>query len=514
VVAVFVLVIAASAIVIAWVIRERAAQGTKARSYAVTTETVARLGSAFRDQETGQRGFILTGLPDFLQPYQDGLTTAAQLEAEIRARHPHDELVMQQLDAVEAAGGAYRTDSAEPTIAARRAGGAGYMPDNPTLARGKALFDAVRRKLAALGHTVDQRYADQLAASSRLFRVQVTALVVSVTLLVVLLGLSTIALRRWVTRPLEDIADAVGKVEAGELSTPIPREGPEDVRSLARAVDGMRIRLLSEIDLADRARKAVEQRAAIVLELQTVLTPEPSGVPAGWSAAAGLRPAEGMLAGDCYDLVRLGEDRMVAMVLDIAGHGAVAALTALRCREALRAALRSDADPGAALATLDPLSDDLASDLFLTAFLAVVDAPTGTMRWANAGHPAALLRHGEMLEELGATGPAIGPFPGSWRTATTAIQPGDDLVLYTDGVAEARGPDGFFGADRILAAVARGPSTPAQLVDRLLEEAHEYAGGRLADDATALVLHRESIGAGRQPAVPLDDRSAEAVGGS
>jgi len=281
------------------------------------------------------------------------------------------------------------------------------------------------------------------------------------------------------------------------------------VKSLARAVDGMRLRLLSEIDDAQRARQAVEQRASIVLELQTVLTPEPSVVPVGWSVAAGLRPAEGLLAGDCYDVVRLGEDAMVVMVLDIAGHGAVAALTALRCRDAIRAALRNDADPGAALALLDPLSDDLADDLFLTAFLAVIDPRSGTVRWANAGHPAGLLRHGEELVELGTTGPAIGPFPGRWRTATATIQPGGDLVLYTDGLTEARGAAGFYGTDRLLSAVSTGPATPGELVDRLLEQAVEHAGGRLADDATALVVHRAALDAPLAAEAPVDQPTAE-----
>ena len=114
------------------------------------------------------------------------------------------------------------------------------------------------------------------------------------------------------------------------------------------------------------------------------------------------------------------------------------------------------------------------------------------MRWANAGHPPGMLRLGGDVVELPPTGPAIGPFPGRWRTELATIPPGGELILYTDGLTEARGPTGFYGTGRLMTTVAHGPAEAAELVDRLLEEALGHARGRLADDATAVVVPRTS----------------------
>jgi CHASE3 domain sensor protein len=488
----FVGLVVVSAVVITWTVWARSDRGVEARRYVATMQDVARLSTAFSDQETGQRGFLLTGDESFLLPYQQGLSSVRELDSAIKARLPHDETVRRDLDGVLAAGARWRTEAAEPQITARRERGTAAIQD-PAAVQANALFDQVRSALDRLQGTVNGRYAEQVAAGTRLFHVQVGGLVLALALALALAGGAVVLLRRWVTYPLAELADAVSRVGRGELGTAIPQNGPGDVRALARAIDGMRHRLVTEIDEAQHARQAVEQRASIVLELQAVLTPEPTDVPDGWTVAAGLRPAEGLLAGDCYDIVRLDPDNLVVMVLDIAGHGAVAALTALRCREVLRVALRSNPDPGQAFAMLDPLTEDLAEDLFLTAFLAVIDHRSGQVAWANAGHPPGFLRHGRELVELAPTGPVVGPFPGRWTTAEAAILPGGELVLYTDGLPEARGASGFLGSDRVLATVLSGSAKASELVDDLLTQAANHAEGRLTDDATALVVHRDEI---------------------
>ena len=221
-----------------------------------------------------------------------------------------------------------------------------------------------------------------------------------------------------------------------------------------------------------------------MLQVQAVLTAEPRDVPAGWTVAAGLEPAEGLVAGDCYDIFWLGTREMAALVLDIAGHGASAALTALRCREIVRAALQSESDPGSALRILDQLTDDIEDDLFVTGFIAVIDHATGGVSWANAGH-------GPELIELPPTGPIVGPYTGAWSTERATIHPGGRLVMYTDGIPEARGSSGFYGAERLATLVVSGPAKAQELVTELLAEARAHAEGRLADDATAVVIARD-----------------------
>ena len=100
---------------------------------------------------------------------------------------------------------------------------------------------------------------------------------------------------------------------------------------------------------AERARAAVEQNAAVVLALRSQLEPEVGELPEGWTTAAQLRAAEGVAAGDCYDLVRLRSGDLGLIVVDIAGHGATEGILALRCKELLRASLAADVAPGDAV---------------------------------------------------------------------------------------------------------------------------------------------------------------------
>ena len=87
-----------------------------------------------------------------------------------------------------------------------------------------------------------------------------------------------------------------------------------------------------------------------MLALRSQLEPEVGELPEGWTIAAQLRAAEGVAAGDCYDLVRLSGGRFLGLiVVDIAGHGATEGILALRCKELLRASLAADVSPGDAI---------------------------------------------------------------------------------------------------------------------------------------------------------------------
>jgi serine phosphatase RsbU (regulator of sigma subunit) len=137
--------------------------------------------------------------------------------------------------------------------------------------------------------------------------------------------------------------------------------------------------------------------------------------PAGWSMAAQLRRAEGLAAGDCYDVSLLGPDVIALVVLDIAGHGARPAVTALRCKELLKAALRSGMQPGQALDWMYAQEPSFEPGEFLTAAVVLIDARTGACQYANAGHPAPVAV-GARRRIWWRTGPLFGPVPGSWET--------------------------------------------------------------------------------------------------
>ena len=385
----------------------------------------------------------------------------------------------------------WRTSVAEPAIELRRTQGRAAAEELVGSGPGEALFGQLRSDLGGLDALANQRFEEAASDDARLRRQQIGILVVALALILGLAGVTVVAMRRWITEPLAAITAAARAVRRGDLRRSIPITGPEDVKELGEAVNEMRQRMVAEIDRADRARAAIEQSASIVLQVQAVLTTEPHDIPDGWDAAAGLEAAEGLVAGDCYDIFTLGPRELAVLVLDIAGHGAAAALTALRCREIVRAAVRSDGEPGQAFAALGQLMDDMEEDLFVTGFVAVIDHESGHVRWANAGHPPALLRHGLELIELPPTGPVVGAFPGSWATQRATIHPGGQLVVYTDGIPEARGSQGFFGDERMAALVVAGPPKANALVIDLLQAAKVHADGRLVDDATVAVVARD-----------------------
>jgi sigma-B regulation protein RsbU (phosphoserine phosphatase) len=303
---------------------------------------------------------------------------------------------------------------------------------------------------------------------------------------------ATILVRRSVTRPLDRIGSAVRDVRAGARHTSIPTTGPRELARLGADIERLRRQLNSEVLDALKAREAVEQSASVLLSLRSQLQPDLDALPNEWTATGQVEPAEGVVAGDCYDLVRMSASQLGLVVVDISGHGAVPGVLALRCRELLRAALRNGLDPGESVHWAYDQLDDLGDETFLSAFVAVADLATGGLRYANAGHPSPVLCASDVVVELPPTGPIVGPIDGQWQTAFTRLAAGDTLAVYTDGLIEVRRDDGEeFGVERLIEIVSRASSDEAEVVvKRALDDVTGFAPGRLRDDATIVLLCR------------------------
>jgi sigma-B regulation protein RsbU (phosphoserine phosphatase) len=295
-----------------------------------------------------------------------------------------------------------------------------------------------------------------------------------------------------VTRPIDRLADGVRRVRAGALDAPIPIEGPPELAALSRDVDAMRGRIRQQLSESERSRLAVEQSAAVVLTLRSELEPVISELAEGWSVAGRLRAAEGVVAGDCYDLFTTRDGHVALVVVDIAGHGATEGILALRCKEMLRTSLTSGAAPGDALSTTAEVLGDMGDEVFLTAFVAVIDTTDGRVRYANAGHPPAYVVREQEVVALEPTGPLVGLLAPGWETASAALDPGDNLCAYTDGLIETRSTDReFFGPQRLVELLQGARCDEAQaVVKRCIDEVELFAPEGLTDDATIVVLCR------------------------
>jgi serine phosphatase RsbU (regulator of sigma subunit)/CHASE3 domain sensor protein len=477
--------------VAAVIIRDRdQIRGTE-RRLGVAQEQVAQLATAYSDQETGARGFVLGGDEVFLEPFDTGTERADRLTASLRATASEEPALRHPLAEVSAAARRWREEAAAAAIGQRNAGETAQAAATLT-ASGTPLFDAVRSRLDRLSESVAgaAAAADRRADDARSHLSLVLLVLVATALAGVLLA--SWCVRRWVTRPLARLGDQVRRTRVGEVGHTIDVADPPEIASLAADVDAMRTRIEAQRAEAERSRVSLEESAAVLLTVRAYLEPDVGPLPRGWTIAAQLRAAAGVVAGDCYDIVVLDADQVGLIVVDIAGHGAAEGILALRCKELLRAGLSAAHDPGAALTTAAEQLGAMGEEVFLTAFVGVIDTRSGEVRYANAGHPPAFIALADTWVDLGPTGPLMGLLGTGWTTRGASMSPGDTLCVYTDGLIETRNAEHeFFGPERLVDLVqgSRCDEAPA-VVKRCIDEVQLFSPGGLRDDVTVVVVCR------------------------
>jgi serine phosphatase RsbU (regulator of sigma subunit)/ketosteroid isomerase-like protein len=256
---------------------------------------------------------------------------------------------------------------------------------------------------------------------------------------------------------------------------------------------------LSRRQAGTLTRRSERARAEIAETLQRGLLPPSLPHIPGWSAAAMYRPAgaENEVGGDFYDAFPV-EGGWMVVVGDVTGRGARAASITAQARYTLRTAAVLTGDPLLALATLNrALLARRDSALCSVAALALSEDPRQPVRIAVAGHPPPLLVDGEAVAETVAPGPLLGAIAeAEWRLEQIRVEPGQQLVVITDGITEAAGAEGRFGERRLRTELA-GATSPVLAVQRLEGALHAFTAGRLDDDAAILAISRSS-GAGTE----------------
>jgi sigma-B regulation protein RsbU (phosphoserine phosphatase) len=242
-----------------------------------------------------------------------------------------------------------------------------------------------------------------------------------------------------------------------------------------------------------RRREAAEQRElAEALKIQQRLLPQQVPQIDGWELAVSWQPASGV-GGDCFDTIRFSDTRLGISIADVVGKGIPAALLMSNLQAAVRAFASEVVDPRELCHLVNRiLCGNIAEGRFISFFYALLDASTGALVYTNAGHYLPMLiRADGAAERLGIGGPVLGVIADAeYEQAQVTIAPGDRLVLFTDGLTEARNEaDEEYGEERLLNAAVthRGCSAPA-LQARLADAVVAFSGGRLQDDATLMVL--------------------------
>ncbi len=219
----------------------------------------------------------------------------------------------------------------------------------------------------------------------------------------------------------------------------------------------------------------------------------------GWELAVTLLPAR-ETSGDFFDFIQLSDDKVGILIADVADKGVGAALYMALSRTLIRTyALEYGAQPDLVFfSSNERILQDARANLFVTAFYGVLDQGTGLFTYANAGHNPPLLlsaKNGGSLQALMATGIPLGiDEDASWTQTTIQIEPGDSLILYTDGIPDAQNSEGeFFKERRLIDEAQKWIGFSAQELQKgILEEVMDFVGvAPQFDDITLLVLMRD-----------------------
>jgi serine phosphatase RsbU (regulator of sigma subunit) len=256
-------------------------------------------------------------------------------------------------------------------------------------------------------------------------------------------------------------------------------------------------------ELGRRAGTAVEsarlytERSQIADTLQSSLLPAELPAIPGYALASLYRPAgaENWVGGDFFDAVETARGWMIT-VGDVAGHGAEAAALTARARYTMRTSARLLGDPVAAIAELNQAlgADERMSVCTVVAVLLEERAEAVRASVVCAGHPQPLLVRGGTATPVGRWGVMVGAWAdAAWEAVPVDLEPGDMLVIYTDGVTDARGAGVRFGEPRLRAAV--GPAAdPSDAVARIGAALDAFEAGSRADDTAVLAIMRTGPG--------------------
>lgn len=240
-------------------------------------------------------------------------------------------------------------------------------------------------------------------------------------------------------------------------------------------------------------KKRLEGQLEVARQVQLALLPSGDPELPGYDISAYNYPTE-EVSGDYYDWVRIYEDQIGLVIADVSGKGVPAALLMAFLRAGLRAATHIGYAPQISMAKVNYLLwESIERNQFITAFYGILDTGNRTLAYANAGHnPPLLLKADGDARFIERGGLPLGMFRDTrYHQYYLPIEPGDVLVLYTDGVTEATNPAGEeFGRDRLAEAVREAaPLSARELIRKVQTEVLKWTDGKGAnDDITFFVI--------------------------
>ncbi len=308
---------------------------------------------------------------------------------------------------------------------------------------------------------------------------------------VVVVTAVSLPVSRTIVRPVRELATAARQLATGDFSVRVAARGKDELGELGRSFNDMAPQLLERVKL--------KNDMALAMEVQQNLLPgRPPSIKGLDVSALSLYCDE--TGGDYFDFLEFSQDNGTIsdiVIGDVTGHGVSAALFMATGRALLRGRAVNNPGPGALLTEVNTLlcQDTQLTGRFITLFFLRLDLAAREILWCRAGHDPGLLYDPatDTFDQLMGAGIPLGAFT-DWTYEEKRrpwFQPGQVLVLYTDGIHEARGKsDAMYGKERMEEIVRREAAGPASaIVNALVADLREFkAGAHLEDDVTLVVI--------------------------
>ena len=270
-----------------------------------------------------------------------------------------------------------------------------------------------------------------------------------------------------------------------KLDVPVPFT-PEQVDFASRLAASLSLAL-------ENARLyALERRIADTLQ-EALISPPPDLKGLEFSHLYRSATETASVGGDFYEVFEIRPDAAGIIVGDVSGKGVEAAALTAVVKTAIKANVHSGGAPDEVMTRVNAFLHRYTTDsTFVTAFYGALDLGTGALSYCNAGHPPAALKRADgSAVELEAGSPLLGAFDDvRYSRCEQHLDPGDVLLLYTDGVVESRGAGGQFGEGRLLEAVAAWTGGAAGLPAHVVDAVERHTAGILADDIAVVAIAR------------------------
>ncbi|HYK61606.1 MAG TPA: SpoIIE family protein phosphatase [Bryobacteraceae bacterium] len=359
---------------------------------------------------------------------------------------------------------------------------------------GEGFFIAVRSRVSAVLAAVFNRKAD--VAQGVLQSLLIAGLVVFIIVEIIswIIGIS---MTRTITEAVHRLYEGTQKAIEGDFSHRIEVRGNDQLAELSRSFNRM-TENIERLLVVAKEKERLQSEIEIAREVQNQLFPKEAPVLPTLRVRAVCRPAR-LVSGDYYDYEFVGPGTVALAIADVAGKGISAALLMAALQSSLRTQLEAVRDTSLSTSRLvsnlnRQLHATTSSEKYATFCLGVYDESASRFTYTNAGHLPPLLVRGGEVTRLDVNGTVVGAFPfAQYDESHLALQSGDLLVCYTDGVTEPENAYGeMFGEHRLIGLLEHNAHHEQdRIIEVVMDSVRQWtASDELQDDMTLLVAQR------------------------